>query len=266
MNLKDFSKYPKIIWNTSKHFLKENSPTILTGLGVAGVVTTAIMAANATPKALAALDKAYVEKNTESGIEDENMQDLTVLETLRVAAPYYAPSAIMGIATIGCIIGANSVNLRRNATLASLYSVSERTLKEYQAKTKEIVGEKKAQKIEDAAMQSIVNQHNGTEVIKTINGDTPFFDPLSGRYFTSSIEFVRKAQNDIKEMIFGDMAIPLNEFYYALGIPGITLGEDCGWNTSFMPDIQFTGTLRSDGTPCVALNYKVGPIYNYRNF
>ena len=46
--------------NSSKLFLRRNSPTILTFLGAAGVVATSIAAAKATPKAMALLEKELV--------------------------------------------------------------------------------------------------------------------------------------------------------------------------------------------------------------
>lgn len=271
INLKDFSKYPAVIYRTSKQFVKTNAPTILTTLAVGGVISTAVMAAKATPKAKELLEVAWNEKNKHIWLDrDSELKDaqkLTVLETLRIAGPCYTPAAIMGAATIACILGANSINLRRQATLAGLYSASEAALREYKEKTKALIGEKKAGKIEDDIVQDIVNKHDPktSPVVRTGRGDTWIFDTLSGRYFLSDIEFVRHAQNDINQMIIGDLYVTLNDFYYALGLDGIGLGEDCGWNMEHMLDVKFTGTLMSDGTPCVALGYNVGPIYNYRD-
>lgn len=274
INLKDFSKYPTIIYRTSKQFVKENSPTILSALAVGGVVSTAILAGKASIKARELLEhekeerhsKAYEEYTNDPNmlVPDLDSTNLTVLETLRIAGPCYVPAAIMGAATIGCILGANSLNLRRQAALASLYSISEATLKEYKEKTKELIGEKKAQKIEDEVVQDMVSRRPVDYVIRTGKGETWFYDTLSGRYFLSDMEFVRRVENDIKGMIYGDMCTTLNDFYYQLGLDGILLGEDCGWNVDHMIDLKFTGTLRSDGTPCIAIGYNVGPIYNYQ--
>lgn len=276
INLKDFSKYPTVIYRTSKQFIKENSPTILSALAVGGVVTTAIMAGKGGIKAHELLEHEKDErfrKAHEEYINDPNMlvpnfdsMNLTVLETLRIAGPCYIPAAVMGAATIGCILGANSINLRRQAALASLYSLSEATLKEYKEKTKELVGEKKAQKIEDEQVQDIVAKSSGknVHVFNTRHGDTLFYDTLSGRYFLSDIEFVRRVENDIKGMIYGDMCATLNDFYYQLDLDGILLGEDCGWNVEHMIDLKFTGALTKHGEPCIAIGYNIGPVYNYQ--
>lgn len=277
INLKDFSKYPRIVYNTSKHFIKQNSPTILSAIAVGGVVSTAVLAGKGTLKAHELLEyekaerrsQAYdeYEKDPDKLVPDFDSANLTVLETLRIVRPCYAPAAIMGAATIGCILGANSINLRRQAALASLYSLSEATLKEYKEKAREIVGEKKAQKIEDEQVQDVINRHPASTdgIIRTIHGETVFYDTLSGRYFTSDIEFVRRVENDIKSMIFGgDMCASLNDFYYQVGLNGIGLGEDVGWNIENLIDLKFTGVLMSDGTPCIAIGHNAGPIYNYQ--
>lgn len=46
-------------------FIKRNSATILSFVAVAGVVATAITSANATPKAVRALDTAKLNKGEE---------------------------------------------------------------------------------------------------------------------------------------------------------------------------------------------------------
>lgn len=47
-------------------FIKRNSATILSFIAVAGVVATAITSANATPKAVRALDTAKLNKGEKS--------------------------------------------------------------------------------------------------------------------------------------------------------------------------------------------------------
>ena len=74
----------------SQLFLKRNASTILTCIGGAGVIATSVMAVKATPKALSLLDEAKEEKG----------EDLTVLETVKVAWKPYIPSVLFGVSTI----------------------------------------------------------------------------------------------------------------------------------------------------------------------
>lgn len=71
-------------------FVKRNASTILTGLASIGVVTTAVMAVKATPKALRLLEEA----------EQEKGEELTKWEKVKTAGSSYIPSVIVGTATI----------------------------------------------------------------------------------------------------------------------------------------------------------------------
>lgn len=237
--------------------VRKNSPTILTGLGVAGLITTTVLAVKATPKALALIEEA----------EDKQMENLEPLEVVKVTWKCYIPAALMGGITIGCMIGANSINLRRSAALASAYSIAETTLKEYQAKVVETIGEAKARKIkEDIAEDKMKkNPVQNTEVIITGKGDMLCFDVLSGRYFKNNIENLRKIQNDFNHNLISEMYVSLNELYYAIGLPGVKVGDDLGWNVDTMIEFSFSSKLTEEGEPCLVVDYLVGPKEEYRH-
>lgn len=110
--------------------ISKNSPTILTGLSVAGLISTTILAVRATPKAMELIQEERYQKAGTT----LPLPDLTKKEIIQATYKCYIPAAVMGTVTIACIIGANNINLRRNAALASLYSISEKTMKEYQTK------------------------------------------------------------------------------------------------------------------------------------
>ena len=247
----------------------QNSPTILTGLSVAGLFTTVIMAVKATPKALQLI------KEEEDYREDACMVSqgvdpdlLTKLDVIHITWQCYIPAMIMGGVTIACIIGANSIHLRRNAALASVYSLTEATLKEYQAKVVETLGEKKAQNIKDEIAKDTIKNHplNDKEIIITGKGDTLCYDVLSGRYFKNDIENIRKTQNDLNRDLMSEMFISLNEVYYALKLSNTKMGNDVGWNIDDgMIDFNFSSQLTEDGVPCLVVDYSVGPRFDYRN-
>lgn len=278
MNLKDLSKYPKIFLKTAGTFMEKNSPTILTGLGVAGTVSTAVMAAKATPKAmdllLYAKNKKYETQLAEFR-ENPNHQhlepvidnNLTILETIGAVLPAYGPSLIMGTATIGCILGANYLNTKKMAALASLYSLSEATLRDYQAKTRELIGEKKAQAITDEVAGEALNRApwEDGKAIQTGKGSTLFFDPYSGRYFYNDYQVLRAAQNDVNALIIGDFCASLNDFYDRIGLDTTIQGDEVGWNMENMCELTFSAKLTSKGDPCAVIGFQRGPIYGYRD-
>ncbi len=105
--------------------MKKAAPTILTCVSAAGVVMTAVLTAKATPKALRCLEEAKTAKNAENG------EKLTRMETIGACWMTYAPAAIAGIATIGCIFSANALNKRQQAALVSAYALVSKSYNEY---------------------------------------------------------------------------------------------------------------------------------------
>lgn len=241
-------------------FLNRNSPTILTGIGVAGLVTTTVMAVRATPKALQIL---YLDEEIR---KNECLPDPTKLEIVKLTWKCYAPAVAMGSLTIVCIICANSVNLRRNAALASVYSLAETSLKEYKAKVVETIGNNKERKIKDELVKDKIKKNpvSTNEVISTGKGETLCYEVLSGRYFKSDIEKIRKSENILNKELLTGMYITLNDVFYELGLANTKLGDEIGWsNEDGMLAFDFNSQLSDTGEPCLVVDYVVDPRYDY---
>ncbi len=256
--------------------LQKHSPEILTGIGIAGMVTTAVLAVRATPKALLLLEQEKQRKNDElkaaanetDSTECEEIEKLKPVEAIRVAWTCYIPSAVTGVLSIACLIGASSVNARRTAALATAYSLSESALKEYQEKVIETIGEKKEQGIRDSVAKDklkrdpVVNK----EVIITGKGETLCYDSITSRYFKCDIEKLRKVENMLNKRLLSEMYISLNEFYYEIGLNQTDIGDDLGWNIEDgLVDLEFSSQLAEDDTPCLVIGYRVSPRYSFRS-
>ncbi len=253
MNKPNLSKIAKgIRMSISKH-----SPEILTGIGIAGMVTTTVMAVRATPKALILIE----DKKAENDVDK-----LTPVETIKATWTCYIPAAITGCLSIFCLIGASSVNARRNAALATAYTLSESALKEYQGKVIETIGEKKEQSVRDAIAKDRIDKNpvSSREVIITEKGNTLCYDAISGRYFKSDIDKLKKAENELNRRMRDEMYISLNEFYYEIGLNPTSIGDDIGWNIDLgYIELNFSSQLTDDGNPCLVIDYKVAPRYEY---
>ena len=165
--------------------INKNSTHIMTALGCAGVLTTAIMAVKATPKAMKLLDEYRRETNREP----------SKLDTVKITWKCYIPTGIVGGITIGCIIGSNTINTKRNAALAALYTLSETAFREYRSKVIETIGKNKELKIRDEIKDARIKQHivEDKEVLFTGDGEVLCYDVLTGRYFKSDIETIRQS-------------------------------------------------------------------------
>ena len=220
------------------------------------MITTTVMAVRATPKALILIE----ERKEEIGAEK-----LEAMDMVKTAWACYIPAAITGTLSVACLIGASSVNARRNAALATAYTLSESALKDYQGKVIEMFGEKKNEAVKDAVAKDKVEKNPVVtrEVIITEKGNTLCYDAISGRYFKSDIEKIKKAECELNRQMLDDMYVSLNDFYYEIGLDSVKLGDELGWNVdSGYIDLSFSSQLASDGTPCLVIDYSVAPRYD----
>lgn len=237
--------------------MKKHSPEILTGIGIAGMITSTVMAVKATPKALDLLERKKLELNAER---------LEPKDIIKTTWKCYIPATIVGGVSIGCLIGASSTNLRRNAALATAYTLSESTLKEYQDRVVESVGEKKEQAIRDSISNDKVLNNPVREVVLTdAGGNTICYDVLSGRYFKSDRDKISRAVNNLNRRMRDETYVTLNDFYYELDLDGTKMGDMLGWNIDKgYIDVAFSSHLDANGTPCLVIDYRVAPIYDYQ--
>lgn len=240
-----------------KKFTVKHGPEMLTGIGIAGMITTAVITGKAAIKANKLLEKKK---------ETENVSKLSPKETVKTVWYCFVPAVVTGGISTACIIFASSVNIKRNTALAAAYTLSESALKEYQDKVVETIGEKKEKLVKDAVAKDIVTKNpvKNTEVIVTEKGDTLCYDVISGRYFKSDIETVKHIKNELNSRLINETYISLNDFYYELGLDNIVLGDELGWNINRgMIDFDFSSQLASDGQPCLVIGYRVAPMYDY---
>ena len=255
----------KAIFTDLSKAARKHSPEILTGIGIAGMLSTTVFAVRATPKALMLIE----EKKREKKFAGEQ-PELTKVEVIKAAWRPYIPAAVTGVASVACLVGASSVNARRNAALAAAYALSETTLADYKEKVVKTLGEKKALEVKDAiAKDKIENDPVGRkEIVITDKGETLFYESLSGRYFKSDYEAIRSAVNTLNEQLLLDEYISLNEFYEAIGLDSIEpLGEQLKWRVR--PDssdkgliqLDFSSQLTDDMTPCAVIGFSNPPKY-----
>lgn len=253
------NKFSNVI-NSTKNFLSKHSPEILVGIGITGMVTSTVLAVKATPKALGLLEKAKEEKYGE---------DLTTIETIKAAWKPYIPSMIIGVASISCIIGASAVNTKRNAALATAYAISERSLLTYRDKVIETIGEKKDKEIREKIAQDEVDKKpvSNSQVIITSKGNTLCMDALSGRYFRSDLDKIKKIINELNRDIVTQNYVSLNELYYALGLEGLKNGSRLGWNINEgLIELSYSTCLAENDEPCIVINYETEPYYDFDKF
>lgn len=227
----------------AEKLLRTNSPAILTAIGVSGTLTTAYLAAR-------------------SGMDHRRMmEDQDPHMGLKNEAEFvwkvYIPPVVSASVTVVCIIGAAKAGSRRTAAMTAAYSISERALVEYKEKVVEVLGETQAKKLKDEMAQERITQNQPTETTTVItgSGDVLCHELHTGRYFQSSMEALRKAQNDVNAILISRDEACLGDFHQIIGLPWVTMSSQFGWVSGRLMELEFSTALTEDGKPCLAFSY-----------
>lgn len=237
--------------------LRRFSPTILTGLGVIGVVGTAVLSVRATPKALQLIKARKDELETDR---------LTPKELMVTTWKCYIPSALVGASTIACIIGIGVLDKRNQAALTSAYAMVNESYKQYRQAAKKVYGEDADSKIH-AEMAKDAMITDGCWGYQTYNMDMDAeserilcYDMFSKKYFNTTMAAVINAQYHINRNLQLRGYCTLNEYYEFLGISGVDLGDEMGWNLQgiyeggeMWLDFDNRKTTLEDGLECVII-------------
>lgn len=230
----------------SERLLKTNSPVILTGLGVGGVITTAYLVGKATFKAAKVI-------SYEEGMMTVAAPPIDYREKVGMVWKLYIPAAISGALTITCVIGGAKVGLKRTAAAYSLLSISEHAFDEYKGKVVEQLGAKKEEALRASIAQDGV-QKNPPPVIVSGDGTVLCCEQHTGRYFKSDMETLRRAENTVNSKLVRENEATLDDFYYLVGLPQTTYSSMSGWVAGKIMELRFSSVLH-EGTPCLAFEY-----------
>ena len=237
----------------------DNSPLILTAIGVAGTVTTAILTGKASIRAYQVIDA----DESVGGTAGDPVQRFK--ERARLSWKFFIPPAVSLVGTITCIICANRIGTRRAAAMAAAYAVSQETFTEYKSKVIEKIGENKERKIRDEVAQDRVNRRPPPEDLAIIGDlDVRCYEQFTGRYFSSNMETLKAAQNAVNHQILsGDNSASLSDFYDRVGLNHTQLSDEVGWNLDNLLELTFSTTVDEKNRPVLAFDYLVVPVRNY---
>lgn len=249
----------------SLSFLHRNSSTILTCIGSAGVVATAVIAVRATPKALRLLKEAT----------DEKGEELTKAEVVKIAGPTYLPAMAVGASTIACIFGANVLNHRHQAALTSAYALVDSAYKDYRNKVKELYGEETDMNIRAAIAKDKCEELGayapGNRSLDISGERRLFYEEYRGKYFETSIENVLNAEYHFNRNFAMRGEANLNEFYSFLGLEPTKEGNVLGWDIcklaeeyeAYWIDFDHEPVIMEDGMECCIIHFPIPPTADY---
>lgn len=244
-----------LVLRKAEKLIIDNSPSLLTALGVTGTVTTAYLAGRASFKAA---ELIIVE-------QDDRGDWIPPKEQLQLVWTLYIPAVGAGVITVASIIMANRIGTRRAAALAAAYTLSEKAFAEYKDKIVETIGAKKEQAARDAIAQDRVDAYppDSSQLVMVGTTDVLCYDMFTGRYFQSSMETLRQAQNDLNYSILNNGYASLSDFYSLIGLSTTASSEEVGWTLDKLLELRFSSVLSEQNQPCLAVDFAVAPVRNY---
>lgn len=231
--------------------VQENSPQILIGVGITGLLTSGVLAVLTTKNKLQPIEiehETNVEKILENEKPEEKKKDLSKEKTHYIlnVAKLYAPSVLLAGASIGCILKGNDILHKRNMALATAYATLDNAYQEYRKRVIEKYGEDADKEIrmngQQQKIEVVEKDENGKE--KKVKKNAFVSGPnLSGyaRYFAYGESTAAEPNIDYNEMFLKGMQktfnsmlkikgfVTLNEVYESLGYKRTVAGQEVGW-------------------------------------
>jgi len=241
----------------------DNSPLILTSLGVTGTLTTAYLSGKASYQA------SRILLDEEQARYIKGQDQLMGKEKFEMLWRLYIPALSTAAVTCACIVGANRIGTRRTAAVAAAYTISERAMSEYKHKVIEHIGTGKEQKVRDEIAQERVTraaEKIQPLVIANPDGTNLCYDSWSGRTFVCDMETIRSAVNSINEQILHSDYATVSEFYDLIGLEDNSISGDMGWNNNKTLEIQYSTVLHNEKIPCLVIDFATVPIRDPHRF
>ena len=257
---------------TTKNIITANSPVLLVGAAIAGVVSTGVLAAKGGYKARGIVEDERMRRvvSPEPPFDTfreyyheyvKKAPELTNLDKAKLTWLCYALPAVTGASSIASVLGVHVIHVKRHAALAGLYAVATTKLDEYGEKAEELLGPKKTQALNDHMAQKAVDKNDfvNNEVIITGDGNELFYDELSGRYFGSNLASIEKAAGELNFNLSKHGDVNIGQFWEDIGLPRIELGDEYGWNCNRVELRTGKAVTTNDGRSAVAVWFQPAP-------
>lgn len=252
------------IQDSAKEFVADNATTLLTAGGVVGVVGTGVLAWRGGYKSGRIVESEFQSRSMQ-GV-DADAPELPKTEKAKLVWLEGVPPILCGSATIAAVIFSHRMSAQKAAALAAAYGISQNRLEEYKAKVEEKFGINKSDKVRTDIQQDRVNENPPPtkDIVIIGSGEVLCYDSWSGRYFKSTVEAVRRAENAVNQEIFNTRDAPLSKFYDELELLPVSMGEELGWNVNHSCKIHLDAVMSPQQEPCMTIEFANYPIQEYR--
>lgn len=202
-----------------------------------------------------------------SYLKENDVEKIPKKELFKLVWKYYVPSILLEMASVSFMISSTKDGKDSIMALSAACLNADSMLKTYKEKVVETIGENKERQIRDSIISDEIkaNPVSSNEIIVTKEGNTLIYDMLSGQYFKSDIETIKKTINELNRRMRDDIYISVNELLAELNIrPMDKVGDMIGWNINKgYIDVYFGAQLTENNEPCIVLYHSLAPTYEF---
>lgn len=224
-----------------------NAPAILAAIGVAGTVLTAVAAVAGDRQAALRCENAGIDAPTNRDRFEHGWR-------------CYIPAVMAGAGTVSAIFAGYRIGAVRSAAAVAACTMTSEAFDRYRSAAKEVLPEDQRKKVESASAAKIRLPENRQNVIFVEGGTVLCYDGHSGRYFRSSMNHLRKVQNDLNRILISESSVSLNEFYEHVGLPTTAMGDQLGWRVGAEIELHFSTSMGDNEEPCLVVDFITEPI------
>lgn len=258
---------------------QKNSPAILFGAGVVGMIGSTVLACRATLRLEQVLEESNRELELTRTLTDPRYSQLDrqrdkaqiYTRTTVKVAKLYGPSILVGAASVGCLTKSHNMLNQRNLALTAAYAAVDKAFNEYRSRVVEKYGEEQDRDFRYSTEQvELVDERGKIETVTRISTDDDpsmyarFFDHYAGTWSKDpeyNYVFLKCQQQWANDMLKARGHIFLNEVYDCLGLERTKAGSVVGWVLSEGGDNEVDfGIFELDMTAKDFINGREGSI------
>lgn len=291
-----YAKASRLGLKVAKH-----SPEICLASGIVVGVGATVLACKATLRVGDIIDNHnqtmhninFLQEKARSGepIENYTVEEaqkekfILFIQTAVKVGKLYAPAIVLGMTSIGLLLGGHHIMVKRNAALSITCAAIQKAYDEYRQRVRNAVGDEKENDIFKGVTEVVTEEVNSkgktvkkkeTSLESPASPYTRIFDE-SSRWWKKDPEqnmfFLSMQQRHANDLLRLRGHLFLNEVFDMLNLPRTKMGSVCGWvygeGDSFvdfgMWDAEKEGTRRfiNCAENCVWLNFNCdGVIYD----
>ena len=209
----------------------DHAPQILTGLGIAGFISSTVLAVDATP---AAYNKIKAEEYKR--VSDGDNRPLTVKDIVGLTWKDYAASAIMIVMSGAMVVGGHYMTAKRYSkqlvAMTAAYEMASQQANKYYEKARQMAGKQKADDIKAAVAQDIVDDipDEAFENAPKLGGGDWFYETITGQLFQYDYRKFKDDLNEYNYELMTEMWKPVNDLWGKIGLDQTISGKLLGYD------------------------------------